>query len=178
MAKRRKETEPQMSPRNAAPAAADALDVYTAGVAALGRQDWAEAARLFEAVIQESDTPELTGRARQFLATSRQKLARNRQEDGAAGDDDPYLRALFEKNRGDFRQAMELCRQEGREQKDDRFAYLAASIHALEGRPDAAVQALTRAVELNPKNRIHAFHDADFADLRRRRDLRPLFGLA
>ncbi|HYG61593.1 MAG TPA: tetratricopeptide repeat protein [Thermoanaerobaculia bacterium] len=167
-----------MNTPNAAPASADALDIYTAGIAALGRQDWAEAVRLFETVIQESDTPELTGRARQFLATSRQKLARNQQEDRPTGDDDPYLRALFEKNRGDFRQALELCRQDGREQKDDRFAYLAASIHALEGRPDDAVQTLTRAVELNPKNRIHAFHDADFADLRRNRDLRPLFGLS
>jgi tetratricopeptide (TPR) repeat protein len=168
-----------MNKPNAAPASADALDIYTEGLAALGRQDWAEAARLFETVIQESDTPELTLRARQFLATSRQKLAQNQQEDRAAGeDDDPYLRALFEKNRGDFRRALELCRQDGREQKDDRFAYLTASIHALEGRPDEAVQALTRAVELNPKNRIHAFHDADFADLRRNRDLRSLFGLS
>jgi tetratricopeptide (TPR) repeat protein len=166
-----------MNKPNAAPASADALDIYTEGLAALGRQDWAEAARLFEAVIQESDTPELTQRARQFLATSRQKLARNQQEEPAAGDDDPYLRALFEKNRGDFGRALELCQQDGREQKDDRFAYLAASIHAIEARPDDAVQALTRAVELNPKNRIHAFHDADFAELRRNRDLRPLFGL-
>ena len=167
-----------MNTPNAAPASADALDIYTEGIAALGRQDWAEAARLFETVIQESDTPELTQRARQFLATSRQKLARNQQEDRAAGEDDPYLRALFEKNRGDFRQALELCRKDAREQKDDRFAYLAASIHALEGRPDDAVQSLTRAVELNRKNRIHAFHDPDFADLRRNRDLPPLFGLS
>jgi tetratricopeptide (TPR) repeat protein len=178
MAKRRKETEPEMSTPHAAPAGADALDTYAAGLAALGRQDWTEAARLFETVIQASDTPELTGRARQFLATSRQKLAQNQQEDRAAGEDDPYLRALFEKNRGDFRRAMELCRTDGREQKDDRFAYLTASIHALEGRQDEAVQALTRAVELNSKNRIHAFHDPDFADLRRHRDLRSLFGLA
>src|SRR5690349_2054526 len=104
-----------MNKPNAAPASADALDIYTEGLAALGRQDWAEAARLFETVIQESDTPELTLRARQFLATSRQKLAQNQQEDRAAGeDDDPYLRALFEKNRGDFRRSLELCRQDGR----------------------------------------------------------------
>ncbi len=34
-------------------------------------------------------------------------------------------------------------------------------------------RALTRAVELNPKNRVHAFHDPDFAELRQDRDHRP-----
>jgi tetratricopeptide (TPR) repeat protein len=175
MANRRKE-EPEMSAASATPP--DALEIYTEGVAALGRQDWAGAARLFEAVIRESDVPELTGRARQFLATSQQKLAQNQQGDRPGGDEDPYLRALYDKNRGDFRPALESCRQEGRDQKDDRFAYLVASIHALEGRTDEAVQALSRAIELNRKNRIHAFHDPDFTELRRNRDLRPLFGLS
>lgn len=50
-----------------------------------------------------------------------------------------------------------------------------ASIHAVENRLDEAVQALTKAIELNPKNRIHAFHDADFAEIRKTQ--RHLFGL-
>ena len=74
--------------------------------------------------------------------------------------------------------ALEISRKEGRDQKDERFAYLTASIHAVEERLDEAAQALARAVELNPKNRIHAFHDPDFAELRKNRDLRPLFGLS
>jgi hypothetical protein len=48
----------------------------------------------------------------------------------------------------------------------------------VENRLDEAVQALAKAVELNPKNRIHAFHDADFAELRKNRDQRHLFGLS
>ena len=72
----------------------------------------------------------------------------------------------------------QISRKGGRDQKDERFAYLAASIHAVEDRLDEAAEVLARAVELNPKNRIHAFHDPDFAELRKNRDLRPLFGLA
>ena len=69
-------------------------------------------------------------------------------------------------------------RQGCRDQKDERFAYLAASIHAAEGRTEEAAQALSRAIDLNPKNRVHAFHDPDFAELRKDRDHRQLFGLS
>jgi tetratricopeptide (TPR) repeat protein len=191
MAKRRKETEPEKaapaatgamaatSARDAAMAANDeAIDLYAAALTAVGRKDWTEATRLFEEVVRESDMPELTGRARQYLSSIQQNLARNRQEDGSRDEDDPFLRAVYEKNRGDLRQALEIARKDGRDTQDERFAYLAASIHAVEGRTDEAARALARAVELNSKNRIHAFHDADFADLRRQRDYRHLFGLA
>ena len=178
MAKRRKETEPEKAAPVARRAAAEPVDIYANAVAAVGRQDWAEATRLLEEVVRESDTPELTGRARQYLSSIQQRLARNRQEERSGEEEDPFLRAVYEKNRGDLRQALEISRQDGRDTKDERFAYLAASIHAVEGRTDEAARALARAVELNSKNRIHAFHDADFADLRRQRDYRHLFGLA
>src|SRR5436309_9919706 len=66
------------------------------------------------------------------------------------------LPIFYEKNRGNLAEALEMSRKGGRDQKDERFAYLAASIHALENRWDEAAQTLARAVELNPKNRIHA----------------------
>ena len=119
-------------------------------------------------------------RARQFLLVSRQKLeAGGGKPAQDAAETDPYLLAVYEKNRGNLEGALEMSRKGGRDQKDERFAYLAASIHAAEDRLDEAVQALTKAVELNPKNRIHAFHDPDFAELRKNRDQqRALFGLS
>lgn len=159
-----------------------ALDAFTKALDAFHKKDWAKAAELLEGALAESDRLDLSARARQYLAASRQKL----EEAGAAkgkgkakaDDGDPFLRAVVEKNRGDAAAALELCRQEGREQKDERFAYLAASIHAAEGRTEEAVQALSRAIELNAKNRVHAFHDPDFAELRKDRDLRQIFGLS
>lgn len=157
----------------AAAAIDPALDAFTKALDAFHKKDWTKAANLLESVLAESDRPDLSARARQYLAATRQKVDKAREEEG-----DPFLRAVYEKNRGDAAAAMDLCRQGGRDQKDERFAYLAASIHAAEGRIDEAVQALSRAIELNPKNRVHAFHDPDFAEIRKDRDQRQLFGLS
>jgi tetratricopeptide (TPR) repeat protein len=164
----------------AAAAIDPALDAFTKALDAFHKKDWAKATELLENVLAESDRPDLSARARQYLVSSRQKLEETAAGKGKAkGEDgDPFLRAVIEKNRGDAATALELCRQGGRDQKDERFAYLAASIHAAEGRTEEAVQALSRAIELNPKNRVHAFHDPDFAELRKDRDHRQLFGLS
>ena len=166
----------------AAAAIDPALDAFVKALDAFHKRDWAKAAELLERVLAESDRPDLSARARQYLTAVRQKLeevgAAKGKGKAKAEDGDPFLRAVFEKNRGDAAAALEICRQDGREQKDERFAYLAASIHAAEGRIEEAVQALSRAIELNPKNRVHAFHDPDFAELRKDRDLRQLFGLS
>jgi tetratricopeptide (TPR) repeat protein len=156
-----------------------ALGVFTEGMAALYRKDWAKAQELFEQVTSRKDIPELADRARLLVAAARGKAA----EDAAAkGKDvegqDPYLRALYEKNRGNAAVSLEMSQKDGRDQKDERFAYLVAAIHAAENRTEEAARALARAIELNPKNRIHAYHDPDFAELRRNRDHRPLFGLS
>jgi tetratricopeptide (TPR) repeat protein len=160
--------------RPARPAALDdaALEAFTKGLQALQQKSWAKAAELFESALEQSDRSDLSARARQFLASARQQLA----EKTTGGD--PYLQAVFDKNRGNLAAALDLCRKEGREQKDERFAYLAASIHAVEGRTEEALQALSRAIELNPKNRVHAYHDSDFTELRKDRDHRQLFGLS
>lgn len=158
-----------------------ALDAFAKGLAALQKKQWSQAAEHLEKAIAETDLPELKDRARQLLAATR------REQTGPAGEgkgkskpaeEDPFLQAVFEKNRGDLKAALELCRKAGRDQKDDRFAYLAASIQAVEGRLDEAVQTLTRAIELNSRNRVHAFHDPDFAEIRRNRDYRHVFGLS
>ena len=150
------------------------LQAYTKALEALHKKSWSKAAQLFETVVEKSDMPEVRERARQYLAACRlqeAKAGKPREEEA-----DPFLRAVYEKNRGDLGTALSLCRPN--EQKDDRFAYLVASIHAVEGRIEEAVQALAKAVELNPRNRIHAFHDPDFAELRGNPSFRHLFGLS
>jgi len=157
------------------------LKAYTQAVEALHHKSWSKAAKLFATVVESADLPEVRERARQYLAACRQQEALHEAKAGKQPKEeaeDPYLRAVFEKNRGDLAAAFALCRQGGKDQKDERFAYLAASIHAVEGRIDEAAQALGRAVELSAKNRIHAFHDPDFAELRGNPSFRHLFGLS
>jgi tetratricopeptide (TPR) repeat protein len=158
------------------------LDAYTQGLAALQKKQWAQAVELFTKSINAADRAEVKDRARQLLAAAQQHLGAANPADTPKpkkSDEDPFLLAVFEKNRGNLAAALELCKRGGREHKDERFAYLAASVHALEGRLDEAVEVLGRAIEMNATNRVHAFHDPDFAELRRNRDYhRTLFELS
>ena len=151
------------------------FEVYEAALGHLYKGRWEKAAKLFDRVAGESDQPELAARARQLLAAARRRAAEAEGGDGPS--DDPFLAAVYQRNRGDLTAAMRICRAGGRQHKDERFAYLEAALLALEGREEEAADALARAVELNPKNRVHAFHDPDFAGLRAKSEHAALFGL-
>lgn len=159
-------------------AASSELQEYKQAIEALHRKSWSKAAKLFAAVAESTDLPEVRARALQYLAACRQQEAKTTAAPRENESADPFLRAVFEKNRGDLAAALAIARRDGRDQKDDRFAYLVASIRAVEGRLDDAAQALSRAVELSAENRIHAFHDSDFAELRGNPSFRRLFGLS
>ena len=163
------------------------IDAYAEGLSALQHKNWSKAAELLEKVVAESDRLDLKDRARQLLAACREKIdvqgketkgKKGKETAGEAAEADPFLQAVFEKNRGNHEAALEISRLGGRDTKDERFAYLVAAIHAAEDRTDEAARALTKAIELNPKNRIHAYHDPDFAELRKAKEHRPLFGLS
>jgi tetratricopeptide (TPR) repeat protein len=168
------------APRKTVGGTDPALEALSQGLAALQAKDWTKSVELLERAVEQSDQPEVKDRARQFLAVARRQAQGAEARAAKVADDaaDPYLLAVYEKNRGNLKEALEISRKGGRDQKDERFAYLAASVHAAENRLEEAAQALARAVELSPKNRIHAFHDPDFAELRKNRDFRPLFGLS
>jgi TolA-binding protein len=136
------------------------LETYEKALQALYGGKRAEAEKLLTKVVEECDQAELTERARQLLAAARAP------KDDSPETEDAFLLAVYEKNRGNYSEALEIAKKGGRSGKDERFAYLEASIHALEDRLDDAAGALDKAIELNGKNRVHAFHDPDFAALR------------
>jgi tetratricopeptide (TPR) repeat protein len=173
-APKEKETVAFSRPAGPRPEADPLVEQLTKGLALLQKQEWKKAAAELEKVIA-GDEPSLSARARQFLTICRQKLAAAEDESAAPGD--PFLEAVMLRNRGDVKESLELARRGGRDKKDERFAFLVASIHAAEGRLDEAAKALAQAIELNPRNRVHAFHDADFAELRRHAEHRQLFEL-
>lgn len=131
--------------------------------------DWESAARQLEQLIEEADQPEIAARALQYLAVCRDRLATRSTEDGA----DLFLRAVVLKNQGELDAALEIASAGPND--DDRFAYLEASIHALQEEGQKAEKALLRAVEINPKNRVYAFHDPDFTHLREHEEYDHLF---
>lgn len=157
------------APSSAAAVADPQLERYEQGVRAMHRARWAEAARSFAQVAATSDEPGLAERARQQAAACEHKLGEQRP--GSADAADPFLLAVYEKNRGEYDAALQICVRGGRQTRDERFAYLAASIHALREDHEAALRLLDHSIELNPKNRVHAFHDPDFATLRERGEI-------
>lgn len=147
------------------------LGVFEKGIGAFHKQQFKEAQKLLAQVEEESDQPDLAARARVYLEACRLRTASPEEP----AEEDPFLEAVMAKNTGDFETAMEICSRGGRRGKDERFAYLAASIFALEGNTDEALNVLQTAIELNPKNRVHAYHDPDFDGLRGTSEFNQLF---
>ena len=143
-----------------AAAVIDSVDHYKDGMAALYAGEWERAASLLDAVANDGHG-ELMARARQFADVARQRMAE-------APPEDPWLRAVFEKNRGRYGDALALCTADGRCESDSRFAYLAAVLHTIEGDLERGQQHLDRAIALDPHNRAHALHDPDLRPLRER----------
>lgn len=146
--------------QDARPSTADsALKDLEAGIALFYEDRVAEAKARFEDVVAGGGESRFVVRAKDFLA------ACERAESSAeATPDDPFLEAVMARNDGELERALELCEGKGQDQ-DDRFVYLAACVRALMGDEEAALDLLTKAVELDPKNRVRAFHDGDFSSL-------------
>lgn len=144
------------------------IDLFQEALEALHKKKWKAAADKLEKVLAETDQPEVGARARQYLRMCQSQL------DGPAQDEgDKFLQAVVLKNRGDLDDALKLAK--GGPKDDDRFIYLTASIHALQEDAKKAEEALSRAVEINPKNRVYAYHDPDFSHLREDEEYAHLF---
>jgi tetratricopeptide (TPR) repeat protein len=139
------------------------LELFARAVAAAQQKRWKEAASLLRRLLHDADDdPSLAESARQYLSLCEQRLANGNAQNA---DEDPYLQAVIAKNRGDFAAALAICRRGGRHRRDERMAYLAASILALEGEVAEAAELLALAVDQNARNRVQAFHDSDFAEV-------------
>jgi len=149
------------SPRESRLGREPLLETYEEALQALHGGKGDKAKKLFTQVAEECDQPELAERARQYL-----EICGAQGESDDAQIEDDFLAAVYEKNRGNFDRVLEIVRKGGRTGKDDRFAYLEASVHALGDRLGDAAESLERAIELDAKNRVYAFHDPDFAALR------------
>lgn len=134
------------------------VEHFTRGVEALYGDELGKAVEAFETVVRDAEGRQLRDRALQYLEICQQKQA------GDESVEDPYLAAVMAKNSGDLEKAAELAARG--DQDDEKFAYLAASLEALRGEETSALELLARAIELEPRNRVHAYHDPDFRELR------------
>lgn len=144
------------------------------GIKLLHQEKWKEAGKVFKQVAAETDVESIGEQARRYSAMCAEKLKKGRRKKAT----DPFLEAVYERNRGHLDTALEICARGGRRSKDERFAYLTAAIHAMREEFDEAAKYLELAIELNPGNRVHAHHDADFVALRSHPEHSELFRIA
>ena len=135
---------------------------FEAGLEAFHGRKYAAAIKSFQNVVDGAEQFDLSQRARTYLAAS--ETAQGKNEGGV--DSDPFTEAVFAKNIGDLDTALEMCSAGGRKGKDERFAYLAACVHALNGNATEAMHELRLAIDMNSENRVHAYFDSDFEGLR------------
>ena len=147
------------------------LELFERALKALHGEKWKQAATGFEKVIQESDQPDLINRALRYLTIARERLEGVKE----VAADDPYLQAVYERNRGNFDAALAIASAGGRRSKDPRFAYLVASIHVALDDLEEAAEYLRTAIELDPMSRVHAHNDAEFEALREAPEHADLF---
>lgn len=133
-----------------------------AGLKALHGKKYAQAEKLLAQAEADAVQAEVANLARRYQAAAR----RRRPAKSGQLPTDPFLEAVYERNEGNFEAALEICSRGGRQSKDERFAHLAASIHALQGDLEKAAKFLEVAIEMNPRNRVLAYNDSDFAKLR------------
>lgn len=143
------------------------------GIKALYAKKYAQAEKLLVQAESDALQSDVANHARRYLAAAQSRLA-----EAARSKTDPYLEAVYERNQGNFAAALEICSRGGRQSKDERFAHLAASIYALSGEADKAAKFLEVAIQLNPRNRVLAYHDSDFAALREDPEYADLFTAA
>lgn len=137
-----------------------AIERYEEALRLLYDQKWDDAAKIFALLVDDADHAQISDRSRQFLGICEYRVAE------AEAEGDPYLTAVYEKNRGNLATARELCEGLGSDDAEGRNAYLLASIEALAGAEEEALGLLETAIRLDPKNRVHAFHDSDFVSIR------------
>jgi tetratricopeptide (TPR) repeat protein len=149
---------------------AEVVASFEKALEALYAKKWKQAEKLFAEVETETRQAELAARSRQLATVARERSQKEPEEV------DPYLRAVYLKNRGDLDEALGLCQDEGRCRHDGRFAYLAASICAAREELETAAEHLSEAIRLEPRSRLHALRDPDFKPLRAAKEFGDLLG--
>lgn len=138
---------------------------YEKAIEAFHKRKLDEAAVHFEAVIERHpDEKELVDRSRMYLAACRGRV--KKREASPTAPEEIFHAAVFEKNRGNVSRALELLSGSDGVSADGRVHYLAACCHALQGNSEQALSQLRKAIDVEPRNRIHARLEVDLSSLR------------
>jgi tetratricopeptide (TPR) repeat protein len=145
---------------------AKAIGLYEKALKAMQRRKFDAAATAFRQLIdQYPDERELHDRARLYLAVCERKTGPSPKP--PRGAKDRILAATVALNRRNVDEALTLLRSAAAsDSRHDYVQYMLALAHAQRADAEAAGRHLSKAISLNPQNRINAKHEADFDAIR------------
>ncbi len=143
------------------PKVAQAMKVYEEAMKQFNKQRFRRAQEGFEKVLA-GPSRELAERARVHIAICEQRLQRPAPVRLRSADDH-YHYAVSQINVANYEDAhVHLEKALRLAPKNDYVYYALASVSALTGEADEALEYLAKAISLRPENRYHARNDADF----------------
>ncbi|MBI2956826.1 MAG: tetratricopeptide repeat protein [Acidobacteria bacterium] len=137
------------------------MKLYAEAMKHFNKQKFRRAKEILEKVVA-GPSRELVERARVHLTICEQRLQRAAPVHLRSADDHYYY-AVSQINLGNYEEArghLEKARKLA--PKADYIHYALASVAALTGETDEALDSLAQAIKLRPENRYHARNDADF----------------
>ena len=166
-------TPPKKAP---APSTLAAVRAFEQALKSFNRHDFSAAKSAFVDILGKfSDQAEIAARARTYLAISEQRLARA--PSAPRGPDALYDQGVFELNKGNTKEAIELFEKALKaEPRADHILYSLAAAYARLNDTSRAIDALRRAINIRSVHRPHARRDLDFASLRSNEDFQQLTG--
>lgn len=145
---------------------AKAIALYEKALKAMQRRKFDAAATSFHQLIdQYPDERELHERARLYLAVCERETGPKVKP--PRGAEDRILAATVALNRRDVDEALTLLRSAAAsDSQNDYVQYMLSLVHAQRADAEAAGRHLSKAIALNPQNRVNARHEADFDPVR------------
>ena len=158
--------------RSAAPIS-KAVKKFEVGMKKLMTGKSAQAAADFRTILDDPPADlTLVTRARQFLLAAE---AEEPEEPRLTSAEDLYNHGVVQLNAGDLEGAIDsLGKAAKKAPKDDRVFYVQAAAYAQSGDFEAALEALSKAIESNDANRIYARNESDFIPLRVHQEFQAL----
>jgi tetratricopeptide (TPR) repeat protein len=148
--------KPVLDPQTAA-----AMKLYAEAMKHFNHQSYRRAKEVFEKVLT-GPSRELADRARVHMIICEQRMERAAPVHLRSAEDH-YHYAVSQINVANYEEArahLEKARKLA--PKADHVYYALASVCALTGETDEAIELLAQAIKLRPENRYHARNDADF----------------
>lgn len=167
----------QLPPKKApAPSASIAVKTLDQALKVFHRHDFAAAKAAFENILEKfGDQLEIASIARKYLAICDQRLASARSV--PRNPDALYDQGVFEFNKGNVKDAVALFDKALKSAPQaDHILYSLAAAHARLNDALKAMEALRRAVVIQPLHRSHARQDLDFTNLHDNEAFRQLTG--